>query len=225
MASIKEQRGPKQEEKPKRVVFLDRDGTMNTEVNYLHRPEDLVLIPGTAEAVRLFNEAGFAVIVVTNQAGVARGYYTEEDVEKLHQYLNTLLGQSGAHVDAFYYCPHHPEHGIGKYKMDCRCRKPGTGMFEAAERDLAGGIDRENSWMIGDKLCDTEAGHNYGIRSILVGTGYGAALRDSQNEGETEPGSGSAEKKYDYYAENLLAAARAVTEGKWAGKEECRIIN
>lgn len=218
MASMREQREPEQVEKPRKVVFLDRDGTMNTEVNYLHRPEDLVLIPGTAEAVRLFNEAGFTVIVVTNQAGVARGYYTEADVETLHRYLNGLLGQSGAHVDAFYYCPHHPEHGIGEYKKNCRCRKPGTGMFEAAERDLAGGIDRENSWMIGDKLIDTEAGHNFGIRSILVGTGYGAALRESQKEGGTEPGSGCADGDYDYYAEDLLAAARAVTEGRWSGK-------
>ena len=105
---------------PRKAVFLDRDGTMNTEVNYLHNPGDLELIPGTAEAVKLLNEAGFAVIVVTNQAGVARGYYTEADVEALHNYMNNLLKESGAAVDAFYYCPHHPEHGIGRYKMTCR---------------------------------------------------------------------------------------------------------
>ena len=88
---------------PRKAVFLDRDGTMNTEVNYLHNPGDLELIPGTAEAVKLLNEAGFAVIVVTNQAGVARGYYTEADVEALHNYMNNLLKESGAAVDAFYY--------------------------------------------------------------------------------------------------------------------------
>ena len=94
-----------------KVVFLDRDGTMNVEVNYLHRKEDLKLIDGTAEAVRLLNEAGYKVIVITNQAGVARGYYTEADVKILHDYMNEVLGRDGAHVDAFYYCPHHPEHG------------------------------------------------------------------------------------------------------------------
>ena len=199
---------------PRKAVFLDRDGTMNTEVNYLHNPGDLELIPGTAEAVKLLNEAGFAVIVVTNQAGVARGYYTEADVEALHNYMNNLLKESGAAVDAFYYCPHHPEHGIGRYKMTCRCRKPGTGMFEAAARELPGGIDRENSWMIGDKLIDTEAGHNFGIRSILVGTGYGSKIRKEQEAaGKLTPDGRGTDGSYDYYAANLLAAARAVVEG------------
>ena len=101
-------------EKGIKTVFLDRDGTMNVEVNYLHRPEDLQLIPGVPQAVRQLNEAGFCVVVVTNQAGVARGYYGEEDVKRLHQYLNEQLKAEGAHVDAFYYCPHHPEHGIGQ---------------------------------------------------------------------------------------------------------------
>ena len=116
-----------------KVVFLDRDGTMNVEVNYLHRKEDLKLIDGTAEAVRLLNEAGYKVIVITNQAGVARGYYTEADVKILHDYMNEVLERDGAHVDAFYYCPHHPEHGIGLYKKKCHCRKPETGMFEMAD--------------------------------------------------------------------------------------------
>ena len=95
-----------------KVVFLDRDGTMNVEVNYLHRKEDLKLIDGTAEAVRLLNEAGYKVIVITNQAGVARGYYSEADVKILHDYMNEVLGRDGAHVDAFYYCPHHPGMGL-----------------------------------------------------------------------------------------------------------------
>ncbi len=196
-------------EKPARVVFLDRDGTMNMEVNYLHRPEDLVLIDGCTEAVRLLNEAGYKVIVVTNQAGVARGYYKEEDVDILHAYMNDLLKKKGAHVDAFYYCPHHPEHGIGEYKKKCHCRKPGTGMFEQAEGDLPGGIDKENSFMIGDKLLDTEAGRNFGVTGILVGTGYGAGIR------QKDAGTG-----YDYYAENLLAAARAIVSGAFAVSKE-----
>ena len=187
-----------------KTVFLDRDGTMNVEVNYLHRPEDLVLIPGTAEAVRMLNEAGYRVVVVTNQAGVARGYYSEEDVVKLHAYMNQLLGEQGAHVDAFYYCPHHPEHGIGEYKKTCHCRKPETGMFEQAEQETPGGIDKEHSYMIGDKLLDTEAGRRFGVPGILVGTGYGAEIRKKEKE----------EKNYDYYAENLLEAARGIVDGR-----------
>ena len=196
-----------------KVVFLDRDGTMNVEVNYLHRPEDLVLIPGCAEAVRLLNEAGYRVIVVTNQAGVARGYYKEEDVDILHAYLNGLLKKEGAHVDAFYYCPHHPEHGIGEYKRKCHCRKPGTGMFEQAEGDMPDGIDKEKSFMIGDKLLDTEAGRNFGVTGILVGTGYGAGIRQQETEDTASCGS----RGYDYYAEDLLAAARAIVSGEIAG--------
>ena len=188
-------------EKGRKTVFLDRDGTMNEEVNYLHRPEDLKLIPGVPQAVRQLNEAGFRVVVVTNQAGVARGYYGEEDVKILHQYLNELLGTEGAHVDAFYYCPHHPEHGIGQYKQECSCRKPGIGIFEAADRDCP--VDRTQSFMVGDKLIDTEAGRRFGVRSILVGTGYGAGIRRQEAERENPeetPG-------YDWYAEDLKAAA------------------
>ena len=197
------------------VIFLDRDGTMNREVNYLHRPEDLELIPGTGEAVGLFKKAGYQVIVVTNQAGVARGYYTEEEVKALHLYMNGLLEQEGGHVDAFYYCPHHPEHGIGKYKVNCCCRKPGIGMFEEAQRHLPGGIDKSRSFMIGDKLLDTEAGHNFGIRSILVGTGYGKEMRKKQEADGLAAEDGSCTAgSYDYYADSLLEAARAIVSGE-----------
>lgn len=188
-------------EKGRKTVFLDRDGTMNTEVNYLHRPEDLELIPGVPQAVRQLNEAGFRVVVVTNQAGVARGYYGEEDVKHLHQYLNGQLETEGAHVDAFYYCPHHPEHGIGQYKKECSCRKPGIGMFTAADRDCP--VDRERSFMVGDKLIDTEAGRRFGVRSILVGTGYGAEIRRQ----EKARGEAGGTPDYDWYAEDLKAAA------------------
>lgn len=157
-----------------KTVFLDRDGTINEEVNYLHRPEDLKLLPMAAEAIRLWNEQGFRVVVVTNQAGVARGYYQEADVEKLHRYMNQILAEKGAHVDAFYYCPHHPEHGIGPYKIKCHCRKPDTGMFEAAERDCP--VDKAHSYMVGDKWLDTQAGARFGVHTALVGTGYGREL-------------------------------------------------
>lgn len=188
------------EKKGKKTVFLDRDGTMNVEVHYLHRLEDLKLIPGTAKAVRMFNEAGFRVVVVTNQAGVARGYYGEEEVRSLHLYLNELLKKENAHVDDFYYCPHHPEHGIGIYRVQCQCRKPGTGMFEAADRDCP--VDKEHSFMVGDKLIDTMAGHKFGVRSILVGTGYGEAMRENRDTEESG--------EYDWYAEDLLEAAKLI---------------
>lgn len=115
-----------------KIVFLDRDGTLNEEVNYLHRPEDMHLLAGVPEALRRLKEAGFKLVVVTNQAGVARGYYTEEDVKVLHRYMNELLAPEGAEIDSFYYCPHHPVHGIGSYKRSaaagnresvCFCRQ------------------------------------------------------------------------------------------------------
>lgn len=182
-----------------RIVFLDRDGTINEEVHYLYRPEDLHILPGVPQALAILKEAGFRLVVVTNQAGVARGYYTEEDVKRLHTYMNGILRESGADIDRFYYCPHHPSHGIGVYKKSCSCRKPATGMFELAEREL--GVDKAHSFMIGDKLLDIRAGKNYGLTSILVGTGYGREL----HEEDMKTG---AEQIYDCYADDLLEAAK-----------------
>ena len=139
-----------------------------------------MLLPGVPEALKAFKDQGYKLVVITNQAGVARGYYTEEDVKELHRYMNELLAGQGAGIDAFYYCPHHPEHGIGKYKIPCHCRKPETGMFEMAEQDFE--VDKASSWMIGDKLIDIEAGRNYGVRTVLVGTGYGAGVHDEQKK-------------------------------------------
>lgn len=189
-----------------RVIFLDRDGTLNEEVNYLHRKEDLKILDGVPEAIRLLRSHGYRIVVVTNQAGVARGYYREEDVDSLHAYMNEILEKQGAAVDYFFYCPHHPEYGIGKYKTVCRCRKPGTGMFEMAERYYE--VDKAHSWMIGDKLIDVQAGRNYGVSAVLVGTGYGADERRKQSE----QAGGTGELPYDFYAETLMDAARAILE-------------
>ena len=179
-----------------KVIFLDRDGTINVEKNYLYRPEDLVLIPGTASAIRMFNEHGFKTVVVTNQAGVARGYYTEEDVRRLHEFLNITLLKEGAHIDHFFYCPHHPEHGIGDYKVQCGCRKPNPGLLAMAERYYQ--VDKAHSYMIGDNVGDMGAGQNYGVATVLVGTGYGGQVR---REGKAA---------FDFYAESLLEAARLI---------------
>jgi D-glycero-D-manno-heptose 1,7-bisphosphate phosphatase len=154
-----------------RAVFIDRDGTINEERDYLFRTEDFDFIPGVPKAIRLLNEAGFLVIVVTNQSGVARGYYTEEDVHLLHRHIARQLEKSGARVDAWYYCPHHPA-GRGSYALPCRCRKPLPGMLLEAARRFD--IDLESSVMVGDKLVDLEAGAAAGCRSVLVRTGYGS---------------------------------------------------
>ena len=192
-----------------RVVFLDRDGTLNEEVHYLYKPEDLRIFPGVPEALRLLKQAGYRLVVVTNQAGVARGYYRSEDVEHLHRYMNRLLERDGAAIDAFYYCPHHPEHGVGPYKTECRCRKPGIGMFEMAERQFE--VDKAHSFMVGDKLLDVEAGKNYGITSVLVGTGYGREQHERCGRG---PEAGP-DRIYDHYADTLLDAARwIITKGQ-----------
>lgn len=184
-----------------KIVFLDRDGTINREVNYLHKPEDLEFLPGVAEAMGILKKSGFKLVVITNQAGVARGYYTCDDVELLHQYMNEQLEPLGAEVDAFYYCPHHPVHGIGAYKVDCDCRKPGIGMFQMAEKRFR--VDKAHSYMIGDKLIDVEAGKRYGITGILVGTGYGAGECRKLMENKEKP-------CYDFYAETLVDAARYI---------------
>lgn len=196
-----------------KVIFLDRDGTLNEEVHYLHRKEDLRLLPGVARAIGMWRKRGYKIVVVTNQAGVARGYYQESDVKALHEYMNSLLGQEGAGIDHFFYCPHHPEHGVGKYKTVCRCRKPDIGMFLMAEKFYQ--VDKARSWMIGDKLIDVEAGRNYGVKTVLVGTGYGAGFHRQLQEAECRigPGSGTGTEKedypYDLYAETLIDAACA----------------
>jgi D-glycero-D-manno-heptose 1,7-bisphosphate phosphatase len=151
------------------AVFLDRDGTINVEVNYLHRPADLDLIPGVPQAIARLNAAGLPVFVVTNQAGIARGYYTVADMCVLHEHLNALLGGYGAHIDAFYYCPHHPE-----FTGPCVCRKPAPGMVLAAAADHD--LDLSRSWLIGEAAGVMGAGCAAGCRTILVRTGYGAEI-------------------------------------------------
>ena len=154
----------------KKAVFLDRDGTINVEKDYLYQVADFEFVPGAEEAIRRLNQAVLLVIVVTNQSGVARGYYTEDDVEQLHRHINRELARHDAHVDAWFYCPHHPS-GKGSYALPCSCRKPLPGMLRAAA--LRYDIDLEQSYMVGDKQADIEAGMAAGCHTILVRTGYG----------------------------------------------------
>jgi len=154
----------------KQAVFLDRDGTINIEKDYLYRVEDFEFTDGAIQGIRLLNDAGFLVIVVTNQSGVARGYYDEADVEHLHHHIDELLRSAGARVDAWYYCPHHTAGNL-PYNQDCLCRKPLPGMLLKAASDHA--IDLTRSWMVGDKTADIQAGLAAGCKPVLVLTGYG----------------------------------------------------
>ena len=156
------------------AVFLDRDGTVIEEVNYLSHPDQVQLLPGAAAAIRKVNERGIPVVVVTNQAGVARGFFSESRISEVHVRLDTLLAESGARIDAYYACPHHPEGVVEPYRVVCACRKPKPGLLCRAALEL--GLDLSSSCMIGDKLSDLEAGALAGCRSILVRTGYGRGL-------------------------------------------------
>lgn len=156
----------------RRAVFLDRDGTINIEKNYLHKIEDFEFISGAPEAIKKLKDAGFLVIVVSNQSGIARGYFDEQAVMMLHQHIQTLLKSYGTVIDAFYFCPHHPEEGLGDYKVDCDCRKGNPGMLLQAAKEYD--IDLQNSFMVGDKLADIEVGERVGCKSLLVLTGYGS---------------------------------------------------
>lgn len=154
----------------KQAFFLDRDGVINVEVDYLSDPDKAELIPGVPEALREIRAHGFLAVVVTNQSGVARGMYSEKEVHAVHRRIDELLAATGAQVDRWYFCPHHPKHtGI------CDCRKPAPGMLLRAARELD--IDLSNSVMVGDRLSDLEAGRAAGCRTVwLVRTGYGAEV-------------------------------------------------
>lgn len=154
-----------------KAVILDRDGTINVEKNYLYRIEEFQFIKGVPQTIKLLNENNYKVIVATNQAGVARGYYTEESVIKLHNFISEELKKYDAYIDDYFYCPHHPDAGIGKYKVNCACRKPNAGLYLAAMDKWA--IDPNKSYVIGDKITDLIPGKLLGMQTILVETGYG----------------------------------------------------
>jgi D-glycero-D-manno-heptose 1,7-bisphosphate phosphatase len=153
-----------------RAVFLDRDGTVNEEVGYLRDLAYLRLIPGAGAAIRRLNDAGLKVVLVTNQSGVARGYFPESLVHEAHERLDQMLRKEGARIDAVYYCPHHPTAGKSNYTIVCDCRKPGTGLIDRAAQDL--GIDVKQSYVVGDKWSDVELGERTGAHTILVRTGF-----------------------------------------------------
>ncbi|HTP78866.1 MAG TPA: D-glycero-beta-D-manno-heptose 1,7-bisphosphate 7-phosphatase [Bacteroidota bacterium] len=157
-------------------IFFDRDGTINTELDFLREPDELVLIPGAARAIREANALGVKVFVITNQSGVARGFLTEDDLRKVHERLTELLAREGAFIDEIYYCPHHPTLGSPPYDIVCDCRKPKPGMLLRARDKFD--LDLSKSYVVGDRLVDMQTGNNAHSRSVLVLTGYGEREKD-----------------------------------------------
>jgi D-glycero-D-manno-heptose 1,7-bisphosphate phosphatase len=181
-----------------KAVFLDRDGTIVEDVGYLNTPLQLQFIPGSIEAIKKLNEAGYKVVVITNQAGVAKGLITEDMLQTIDKTLHKWLLNGDAHLDGLYYCPHHPEHGVYPYKQACECRKPHPGLIRKAEKDL--NIDLSQSFMIGDKASDIEAGKRAGTKTIFVLSGRGLEEQEKLNGNP------------DHIAKNLLKAVKWILE-------------
>ena len=152
-------------EKGAKLCLFDRDGVLNVDKAYLYRPEDAEWIPGSREAVAWLNRQGYTVVVVTNQSGVARGYYTEDDVHRFHAWMAGEFAKAGAKIDRFYYCPHLKEGTVAAYAVDCECRKPKPGMVLAAMRDY--GAAPEDCFLVGDSPRDIEAAQAAGVAGYL----------------------------------------------------------
>jgi len=183
-----------------RAIFIDRDGTVNEEAGYINHIDRFRLLPRSTDAVRLINQSPLKAVLITNQAGVAKGYFPEELVIKIHEKLKALLKEEGSHFDGIYYCPHHPEGVVEKYRIRCSCRKPEPGLLLKAASDLD--IDLARSYLIGDKISDVQMARRVGARGILVLTGYG------KGEVENFSNEWSDAKKPDYIAKDLYDAVK-----------------
>ncbi len=183
-----------------KAIFLDRDGTINEEMGYINHISRFKIFPFTFEAIKLLKECGYKIIVITNQAGLARGYFSEEILRSVHEKLMEDARRAGAPIDRLYYCPHLPGAAIKKYDRNCNCRKPKTGMLEKARDEL--NIDLSRSVMIGDRYKDMQFGWKMGLQTVLVLSGYGMGEYTHQRE--------RWEKQPDMIAENLLEAAREI---------------
>lgn len=193
--------------KKKEAVFLDRDGTINEEVGYLVDLDQLKIIPSAYEAIGLINESGMEVVVISNQAGVARGLFTEEFVQKTNEHLRTILLEKNVRIDHFYFCPHHPTEGEEPYRQVCDCRKPAPGLFLRASREL--NINLEASYFVGDRFLDMEAAKNAGVKGVLVKTGYGKDLLQDVGPDKAGPGN-----KPDFIAEDILGAVKWILKDR-----------
>jgi len=188
------------------AIFMDRDGTVSHEVGYVNHPSRFRLYPWAVDAVRLVNRAGWLAVLVTNQAGVARGYFPESMIDEVHGRLRAVLEGGGARFDAIYVCPHHPTVGEPPYRKDCDCRKPRPGMLRRAEVEL--GADLSRSWVIGDRHGDLQLAWNAGARAALVQTGYG--------RGEVEYEAPRWRRPPDLVAAHLLEAVERILAGEAA---------
>ena len=190
----------------KPAIFMDRDGTLSHEVGYVNHLSRFRLLPWTVDAVRLINRSGWLAVVVTNQAGVARGYFPESLIHEVHASLRESLAAGGARLDGLYFCPHHPTVGEPPYRQDCDCRKPRPGMLRRAQADL--GIDLARSWVVGDRMGDLELAWKVGARGAMVKTGYGL--------GELAYDVPRARRAPDLVAEHLLEAVLRIVEDRGA---------
>ena len=181
-----------------KAIFFDRDGTINVDKEYIHRVEDFEFERRAIEGLKILQNLGCQLIIVTGQSGIGRGYYSEEDYHKFMDYMYSQLRRHNIIINGEYFCPHHPEKGIGEYKVDCDCRKPKTGMLEQAVKEFD--IDLKESWVIGDKTDDIEMGRRAGCKTILVNTGK--AGKD-----------GNYSVTPDYEADNLEGAAKIIKNG------------
>lgn len=185
----------------RRAAFIDRDGTLSEEVGYINHPSRFRLFPYAADAVKLLNAHEWLAVIITNQAGVARGYFDEAMIQTIHDNLKLELQSAGAQIDGIYYCAHHPSVGKPPYRQDCDCRKPKPGLIKLAATDLD--IDVEQSWMIGDRYSDIQLARNAGVRAALVLSGYG--------RGEWENQRSTWQHQPDLIAENLWEAIVSIT--------------
>lgn len=184
-----------------KAVFLDRDGTINIDKNYLHKPDEFELLPGVLEGLKKLQAAGYLLIVITNQSGIARGYYSESDFQVLNNYMLHLFEKNGVRIQDVFYCPHHPYALIEKYKCECNCRKPNLGMYYSAVEKWE--IDLDTSWAIGDKARDCAICENSNCRGIIIQS-------DEKNIQEKET----------LYARNLNEAADIILNMNSVGANE-----
>ena len=186
----------------RRAVFIDRDGTISEEVGYINHPSRFRVFPYSAAAIKLLNDSGWLAILVTNQAGVARGYFAENMIHTIHETLNQEMAATDARIDAIYYCAHHPSVGEPPYRSDCDCRKPKPGLIRRASEEFD--IDLAESWMVGDRYGDIELARNAGVSSAFVMSGYGRGEWEHQRQNWAH--------QPDLTANHLLEAVKLIIE-------------